>query len=133
MRRIKSKQLAPTDRKTKAVRLTNLDKRQIKFIESMALTMGHITNSCRASGITRQTYYNWIDKNPDFAVALENTEWEFQDDTENVLRQKIADGELGAITFSLTKTHPKYRSESQPKVQVNILNKLNEQKEIYQD
>ena len=42
------------------------------FIKAYIAELGNIKDSCEATKISRQTYYNWIEKDSKFKAALEN-------------------------------------------------------------
>jgi len=89
----------------------NINKMGIKkaqVIELWRSTRGHITNMCSAAGINRTTFYNWIKKDKDFALAIIEAEQELNDDIREVLIHKAGDGDLGAIIFYLKKRHPDF-------------------------
>lgn len=80
------------------------------FIEAYAQTFGNITNSCKAVGICRQTFYNWKLNDPDFVAELNAIEPEEQlmDLVEDKLVKKINEGDITALIF-VAKTKGKKR------------------------
>lgn len=80
-------------------------------VELWRETRGHISNICRATGISRQTYYDWMKDDPEFALAIHNVEQELNDDMRDALIQKGADGDMGAITFYLKARHPDFKPQ----------------------
>lgn len=71
------------------------------FIKAMGEVMGNITLACRAVGIKRQTYYNWIEKDEDFRKACDSINEESIDFVENKLFSRINDNDTTAIIFYL--------------------------------
>ena len=80
--------------------LTRKEKKKA-FVKAMGEVMGNITLACRAVGITRQTYYNWIDKDPEFRKECDSVNEEAIDFVENKLFSRINDNDTTAIIFYL--------------------------------
>ena len=80
------------------------------FIEAFEKSFGNVSQACRSVGITRATFYNWKNDDPEFLEALEAIEPQevFVDFAENALAKKIKDGDTTAIIFAL-KTKGKKR------------------------
>lgn len=78
------------------------------FIEAMQRTMGNVSKSCTAAGIARETFYRWLDEDPDFAKAVEEVNETNIDMVESALFQQINDGNVTATIFYL-KTKGKKR------------------------
>lgn len=80
------------------------------FLDAFAKTFGNITQSCKAAGISRQTFYNWKETDPDFVIELKNVEPEeiLLDFVENKLIQKINEGDTASLIF-MAKTKGKKR------------------------
>ena len=74
----------------------------------MYKTMGNVSESCSIAGISRQIFYNWMDKDPEFAEAVEEVNEANVDFVESALLQKINDGDTTTIIFYL-KTKGKSR------------------------
>lgn len=111
-------------------KLDNIKKQ--KFIETYKATKGHISDSCRVVGINRQTYYNWLDKNDEFAKQIMEAEMELNDDIRDVLINKAGDGDMTAVIFYLKKRHPDFKEQPQQNnIQVNVLNNLQKDKEDF--
>lgn len=58
-----------------------------KFIREFQKQDQHLANSCRATGISRQTYYDWLAKDKSFSEVIEEIIEGDKDDLEAVLRQ----------------------------------------------
>lgn len=80
------------------------------FIEAYQKSFGNVLVSCKAIGIARQTYYNWIEKDPEFKKDIEAVEphERFLDFLEGKLVEKINKGDTTSIIFAL-KTRGKKR------------------------
>jgi len=91
--------------------INTLSLRKQQVVENWRITRGHITDTCRASSISRQAYYEWLAQDPQFAQSIEDAKSELNDDLRNALIEKAASGELGAITYYLDKQHPDFKKQ----------------------
>jgi hypothetical protein len=71
------------------------------FIEALDDNLGIIKRTCQQMQISRQTYYNWLDRDPDFAAAIERVKEQTLDFVETALLRRIKDGDTTAIIFYL--------------------------------
>lgn len=78
------------------------------FLAKMESTLGNITASCKAANIARSTYYEWMEKDPKFAAAVNELAESNIDFAESCLKQQIKDGNTTATIFYL-KTKGKSR------------------------
>jgi hypothetical protein len=78
------------------------------FLAKMETTLGNITASCKAANIARSTYYEWMEKDPKFAAAVNELAEANIDFAESCLKQQIKDGNTTATIFYL-KTKGKAR------------------------
>ena len=85
------------DDKGKVTKSNTLKKQT--FLAKMKATLGNITASCQAADIARKTYYEWIEKDPDFKQAVEDINEESVDFAESSLKQQIKDGDTTATIF----------------------------------
>lgn len=107
-----------TNMSKKEVKTTNTTKMSIKKEQAIELwreTHGHISNICRALGIARSTFYEWM-QDPEYSMKLVDAEQELNDDIRDVLVSKAADGDMTAVIFYLKSRHPDFKQE---KTQVN--------------
>ncbi|MBK9173221.1 MAG: hypothetical protein IPM28_09485 [Chloracidobacterium sp.] len=78
-----------------------------RFIEAYERTCGNVSASCEYAGISRQTYYRWIKSltpvNVRFRerIKLVRANDRLVDLAESRLMQKVADGDIAAIIFTL--------------------------------
>jgi hypothetical protein len=79
---------------------TKLDKKQLAFIESMKSLLGNITKSCDAIGISRRTYYNWME-DENFKNEVDSIDEFTLDFVENSLFKQIQEGNTTATIFYL--------------------------------
>ena len=78
------------------------------FLQALKLNLGNISQSCRASNIGRQTYYDWVDDDEEFKHSCKDVEESLLDLAENRLLEKIDNSDITAIIFFL-KTKGKKR------------------------
>lgn len=80
------------------------------FLDAYAKSYGNITKSCKAADIARQTYYNWLDNDPEFSEQVNSIEpaEQFLDFLETKLVERINEGDTTAVIFAL-KTKGKKR------------------------
>ena len=110
----------------------NTDKvKQAKFIELFEKKLCNIKATCLAIQISRQTYYNWVDKVDTFKKEIEDVQESFYDDLETKLYKKAMVDEDNTMLIFLAKTKMKHRgyterteiedlSKREP-IQVNIV------------
>ena len=79
------------------------------FIEAYQKSFGNISQSCKAVGIARQTYYNWLQEE-EFKIELKSIEPAelFLDFLESKLVERVNKGDTTATIFAL-KTKGKKR------------------------
>jgi len=80
------------------------------FIEYYRQTNGHITDSARAARIERKTYYNWLDSDEQFAMAIADAEAELNDEMRQILVDKAGSGDMTAVIFYLKNRHPDFKN-----------------------
>ena len=93
--------------------------KKTRFVEVYNQLFGHITNTCSAVGINRDTYYNWLDTDKEFAKAIMECEMHLNDEIRDVLINKAASGDMAAVIFYLKKRHPDFKEQPTTLVQVN--------------
>lgn len=102
------------------------------FVSLYSQTMGHITDCCRALNMSRQTYYNWLDSDENFARQIMEAEMDLNDDIRDVLVKKAGEGDMTAVIFYLKNRHPDFKPQPQQNnIQVNVLNNLKADKEKF--
>ena len=101
------------------------------FVRTYQELMGHIGDTCRAVGISRKTYYNWLESDLTFTQSIMELEMDLNDDIRKVLIDKAAEGDMTAVIFYLKKRHPDFKEQPQILVQQNFSKVLeNERKEF---
>ena len=88
-------------------RLDNIKKK--RFVALYNQLYGHISNTCEGVGISRQTYYDWLDHDSEFAKAIMESEMNLNDEIRDVLIQKAGSGDMTAVIFYLKKRHPDFK------------------------
>ncbi len=79
-----------------------------KFLDNFKLSLGNISISCEASGISRQTYYNWLKQDAEFQQTCKDIEERNLDLAEMKLLNAIREGKTAELLFYL-KTKGKKR------------------------
>ena len=64
-------------------------------------SMGNISFACKSANISRQTYYNWMEKDDSFSVEVENVSEELLDFAESKLAERIKNGHTAELIFFL--------------------------------
>jgi len=86
-------------RKRKKEKAISTITKQDNFINAYFDTLGHIGKSCAAAGISRQTYYDWCNNNPDFKEQLDQHVEHFNDNIIQVMKAKAHKGDNDMIKF----------------------------------
>ena len=113
---------------TKELKSTQLKKKA--FIANMTSTLGNITSSCMAAGISRQTYYNWMRDDLEFKQSVEDVIEESIDFVESSLMERIKEGDTTATIFYL-KTKGKSRGYVEKTQNETIVKNESNEKDEY--
>lgn len=98
-----------------------LHPKKLEFIELYRQTKGFISDITRAIGVSRQTYYDWLDNDKEFAMAVADAEAEINDEMKQLLIHKAqGDNDTTALIFWLKNKHPEFRQNNQTNVAVQI-------------
>lgn len=100
--------------------LDKLDSHKRDFVLLYTKLNGNISNTCIGIGINRQTYYNWLNADENFALAIAESESSLNDEMRELLIQQAANGEMSAIIFYLKKRHPDFKDQPTVLVQNNF-------------
>ena len=89
-------------------RNNNIEKKAV--IEAYIKSFGNVTTTCKAAGIARKTFYEWLKNDIDFKNAIENSGADeyFLDFLESKLADRINKGSDVCLIFAL-KTKGKKR------------------------
>jgi len=77
------------------------DKKKENMLNAMESNLGHISDSCRAAGIGRQTHYLWMGKDKNYAERIYNLGERQIDTVESKLFTLIEKGNVIATIFYL--------------------------------
>lgn len=95
---------------------TNIEKRQErqkkKVLQDLKECCGLVSNACAKAKISRKTYYNWYNSDPDFQAKADEIKDLTDDFFEAALIKKVKDGDTSAIIFC-AKTRLKHRGYSE--------------------
>lgn len=108
-----------SEQKQKTVSQISQLKKQ-KFVEAYKTTNGNITDSASIAGIDRRTYYNWLESDDDFALAIMDSEANLNDEIRQVLIDKAAQGDMTAVIFYLKNRHPDFKPQPTTLIQNNF-------------
>lgn len=78
------------------------------FLKHFEKCLGVVSTACKRTGITRQTYYNWINSDNDFKELVNDIQEAQKDYVESKLIENIEKNDTTAIIFYL-KTKAKDR------------------------
>lgn len=91
-----------------------------KFIEAYKATNGNITDSASIAEVNRGTYYNWLENDKEFAMAIMDSEADLNDEIRQVLIEKAASGDMTAVIFYLKNRHPDFKPQPTTLIQNNF-------------
>lgn len=104
---------ATVNGKAKRERETTIARKKV-FLELFERTLGSIKASCEKAGIHRDTYYEWLKSDPQFAADIKNTWGKKLEDVEQLAAIEMLKGNTSLIRHFLDRRHPLYR----PRVKV---------------
>ena len=80
-----------------------------RFLRGFSKRMCNVSATCKAVGISRQTFYRWCDRSDNFKKQIEDAQEEFYDDLEMAMNTKaLIDKDTGMLIW-LSKTKMKHR------------------------
>lgn len=82
-----------------------------EFLDIYGRTLGSIKATCLKVGISRKTYYNWLNNDPDFREAIEGTKVVTYEFIEEQLNKLILRGNGWAVRYWLSRHHPAYKKK----------------------
>lgn len=89
------------DRKSDISARERVKTQQDQFLIAFESSAGNITHACKAIGISRQTYYNWIGEFDDFKKGCEDVKESTIDFAESILLGEIKNKNITATIFFL--------------------------------
>lgn len=72
-----------------------------KFVLAMTKSLGNVSRACEIVGISRNTYYRYIEEDPDFKLKIEDIHEKSKDFAESKLLQHINEGDKTCLIFYL--------------------------------
>lgn len=84
-------------------KMKNLSKKTLEVFKAKA---GNISATCEAVGITRKTFYEWLEKSPEFKQRVEEIQESLIDFAESMLLKNIREGKETSIFFFLVNRKP---------------------------
>lgn len=100
--------------------IDKLDDKKKRFVLLFTQLYGHITDTCAGCGISRQTYYDWLEKDENFAHSIAEVEMSLNDEVRGALLNKIAAGDMTGIIFYLKNRHPDFKPQPTTLIQNNF-------------
>ncbi|MFK7101053.1 helix-turn-helix domain-containing protein [Flavobacterium oreochromis] len=106
--------------------LSELDTKGLNMLQKKVLCiyekkMCNVRQTCRSAGISRQTFYNWLDTLDTFKKAVDDVREGLFDDVESILHQKIFVDKDTTSLIWFTKTKMKSRGYvEQNNIQNNV-------------
>lgn len=104
----------PTQKRTRSRRTLRTPKKEPVTNRVRALRayreLGTVAHACKKAKIGRQTWYDWLEKDPAFAAEVRDTKVEVKEDLEGVAVERAKDGSDTLLIFLLKSLEPeKYR------------------------
>jgi len=75
--------------------------KQAAMLNALEANLGIVTIAAQEVGIARQTHYNWVAENPDYAAAVKSIDSVVLDFAENALHKNMALQKEASIIFFL--------------------------------
>lgn len=94
-----------------------------EFLKAFEETIGIVTIACQKVGIHRSTYYDWLEKDPEFKKEVERIKTQQIDWVEDKLLQAIKNDNITAINFYLRCKHPGYKPKTEFSFDTDTINK----------
>jgi hypothetical protein len=88
--------------------MTKTDAHKKAMIAALEKALGIVTTACKIVGIARQTHYEWMREDEDYAAACRSIDDLVLDFAESQLHKQIGNGEVSSTIFYL-KTKGKKR------------------------
>jgi hypothetical protein len=74
-----------------------MDNKKENIVKALSECHGIVTDACKKTNTPRSTYYSWLESDPDFKNAVEETQEEAIDFVEGQLFKKINGVQIGKI------------------------------------
>lgn len=109
----------------KARKETTSQKKQ-RFIKEYAAKQCNVSKACKVVGISRTTYYKWMDKDDKFKKSLKDAEEDFFDTIEATMFTKATKDKDTTMLIWLSKTKMKHRGYVERQEQEVTINPFEE-------
>lgn len=76
-----------------------ISKKKKAVIEALTKSLGIISAACRATGITRRTYYNWLEADEAFRAEVEEVMELQKDFAESLMLKKMKEEDTTMLIF----------------------------------
>lgn len=76
-------------------------KKRKVFLDAYELSAGNVSHACKGAGISRQTYYNWLDKFDTFKKGIAEIDEATKDFAESILMKMLQEKNVTATIFYL--------------------------------
>ena len=112
--------------KDKPIQITKptykLDTKKDRFIDLYRApeSGGNISTVCSATGISRQTYYDWVEQDEVFGKQMYDAKMEKCDEMEQQLYQRGYEKSDTALIYWLKNNHPNYKEVPKVLQQFNV-------------
>lgn len=93
--------------------------KQAEFLKMFPKKLCNISQTCKAIGINRKTFYRWKEKNIAFTNEIDEINQGFYDDVESIIHEKIFKSKDTAMIIYFAKTKLKERGYSD-KSEINL-------------
>lgn len=70
-----------------------------RFLGTLESNLCNVSNACKRHNISRQTFYDWVDRDPEFAIKYKEIREYVGDFVESKLLNKITNNDTTAIIF----------------------------------
>jgi succinate dehydrogenase flavin-adding protein (antitoxin of CptAB toxin-antitoxin module) len=99
-----------------------LDTKKDRFIKLYRApeSGGNISTVCSATGISRQTYYDWLEQDEVFGKVMYDAKMEKCDEMEQQLYQRGYEKSDTALIYWLKNNHPNYKETPRVLQQFNV-------------
>ena len=90
------------------------------YLETLEKTLGRVLAICNSIGISRGTYYNWINNDPEFKKAVDTIKISRLEDIEDAMCLRAVKGDVSAGKYILKYNHLKYKEKQKIKKESNV-------------
>ena len=87
-----------TDSSTEAIR-ERMEKQKEEFLYAFERSLALVASACRKIGISRPTFYNWYNDDPEFKEKVDEIRELSKDSVEQRIYNKIKNGDTAMIIF----------------------------------